>query len=632
MRPNYAMLILYWAIPALSLASDYQWQTSDYEVLFTNPTCPEKQFVSYRDPALDERVEDFFGMKLSDLPSTDVDLDKGIPTVGGGFRKTIAANTSCSRSDKQASVLPAAENDLRTKDSPYVRAFQWINQALAGDSVFVTSMSFSDSDFSSALCDAAIRGANVKVFINSPKVTSKPYTNLSECPVEEDLVTLVGYSRKGRLAHMKSIVVELNNPEHQELSGKVRFSFQSGNISDGMWGHQENWNFVTLPKSHWAAQDHICLRDTITVESMKNLGNWYYMMNQCRVNRGINSVRMADVSFMNFFVPISGVSGYDDEEVLAETLQDEVARSSKVRIAAHYLTEAKLIAALKKRLIEDESFSVELLLDDELAWSRITYSRQNPIVDELNNRYFAPSDFTKKCFWGKTEEEADKCWRNKFGPDQYGPIYSNLVANGAEVKFFEANHMEGLLFHHKFIIFEYKEPYQGYKGSVFTGAGNLSSSGFTKNFENYYLVRVPHVVTEFNRQYDELKRKAVYESELPITWNYTAEPILDQESGNGDEDGDEGEGGESQENALEAGVKYEIILGGNNLPQDGSSLKALIKNLAAFPSGSSVFKNSYRVVGSDVAIAVSPSLSMTRMDIVNALQDANLVLGRITKL
>ncbi|MFY7928478.1 MAG: hypothetical protein ACOVS5_06375, partial [Oligoflexus sp.] len=64
---------------------------------------------------------------------------------------------------------------------------------------------------------------------------------------------------------MKSVMVVMNNPEHgSDLQGKVRVSFQSGNISTGTWGHQENWNFVTQDRGHWFSQDHICLRDAIT--------------------------------------------------------------------------------------------------------------------------------------------------------------------------------------------------------------------------------------------------------------------------------------------------------------------------------------------------------------------------------
>jgi HKD family nuclease len=51
--------------------------------------------------------------------------------------------------------------------------------------------------------------------------------------------------------------------------------------------------------------------------------------------------------------------------------------------------------------------------------------------------------------------------------------------------------------HNKFVIFEFQRG-----GSVFTGAGNLTTSAFENNFENFYMISIPEVVTQFQKQFD----------------------------------------------------------------------------------------------------------------------------------
>jgi hypothetical protein len=65
-------------------------------------------------------------------------------------------------------------------------------------------------------------------------------------------------------------------------------------------------------------------------------------------------------------------------------------------------------------------------------------------------------------------------------------------------KFLETNQNVYQLQHNKFIIFSQA----GEAGSVFTGAGNMTSAAFTKNFENFYYISIPEVVEKYNKQYD----------------------------------------------------------------------------------------------------------------------------------
>jgi hypothetical protein len=80
--------------------------------------------------------------------------------------------------------------------------------------------------------------------------------------------------------------------------------------------------------------------------------------------------------------------------------------------------------------------------------------------------------------------------------------------------------MGKMLFHNKIIIFEYATPEGDRPGSVFMGAGNLSSAGFEKNFENYYLVSIPHVYEAFRQQFTLLFNRGSYTRDLPVTWDY----------------------------------------------------------------------------------------------------------------
>jgi glutamine synthetase type III len=66
----------------------------------------------------------------------------------------------------------------------------------------------------------------------------------------------------------------------------------------------------------------------------------------------------------------------------------------------------------------------------------------------------------------------------------------------------ETNHDAHLLHHNKFLILD--SYYDEDPDAVFCGAGNLTGTGFSENWENYYYVTIPEVVEAFRTQYEHM--------------------------------------------------------------------------------------------------------------------------------
>jgi phosphatidylserine/phosphatidylglycerophosphate/cardiolipin synthase-like enzyme len=89
------------------------------------------------------------------------------------------------------------------------------------------------------------------------------------------------------------------------------------------------------------------------------------------------------------------------------------------------------------------------------------------------------------------------------------------VSNGAEIRYVEANHRDQLFQHNKFLVMSKN----GQPFSAFTGAGNLSQAAFTRNGENFYLIKEPKAVGSFAQQYEYMwSSMATPPDELPVTW------------------------------------------------------------------------------------------------------------------
>ena len=68
----------------------------------------------------------------------------------------------------------------------------------------------------------------------------------------------------------------------------------------------------------------------------------------------------------------------------------------------------------------------------------------------------------------------------------------------------------------KYIIFNFADG----SGAVHAGAGNFTVAAFTKNFENYYFIKVPEIVSKFRTQYDYMYNElATGYNKLPKTYS-----------------------------------------------------------------------------------------------------------------
>lgn len=530
-------------ILSLGVCTPVAAQNWQHEVLFTHPSCPEQQVTSYRDPALADTYAGLIHLNGStsvfdfdDLPLLYLEPGEGIPTMGGGKREIIPDGVFCRSDDKELSLRRAAGTAERQSDSPYLRVFDWLATVKPQDELFLASMSFSDNDLAKKLCTIAQQGTKVKLFIQEPRGFNSAYKTVVNCreadseiaggsttvfvnEPEASLLEMIIYPRgKRRLAHMKTIVIKYQNQDHEpSLRSKVRYSFQSANLSSGMWAHHENWNFITSDAEHWLAKDHLCLKDSVNKSTVADLSRLYEAIADCRDENNINADRVLDNEIQNYFVPFSSTRGFNDKKALRKTLFEEVERSKKIRIAAHHLTDGKLLEQLSSKLRSGE-LELDIIVDDDMFWTA-HYRSDDPLIDEGGRMYYEPTDYSKSCHWGKTADQASSCF-GLFSAFEYQNIEAKLLKYGAQIRFFEANHRNFKLFHNKIIMFEYNAPYHGYHAAVFTGAGNLSKAGFERNFENYYLVRKPEFVADFEQNYQILFNKAVKQNELPITWDF----------------------------------------------------------------------------------------------------------------
>lgn len=495
------------------------WGQQNFEVLFTNPVCPPKKYTRYR-PRFDNDYIQIDGRqaypKRDDIAMIEL-TSKGIPTIGGGFRKVIPQGIHCSSKDMSQSIIAAADSPYRHKDPPLVRLLEWLDGTKAGDEIFSASFSFSSRPVVTSLCKAADRGAKVKVFINKPsRINGTIKKLLEECTNIETLQ----YKQKGRLAHAKMFLILHRNQDHTpKRLNQAYLTFESANVSSGTWGHHENWNFIKQAESNWFIQDHICLRDAITAPNLANLGNLYQSISSCRKAKKINSKRQNQI-IANFFVPKSG-GQYNDRKELLQVF-DEIDKSQKVQIEIHHLSHKKIFAKLAQKLDTDPDFKLFILLDNELYWSGATISRKI-VLDEIH--YYAHDDFSNHCFSYKSESEL-RTIKEKMRSCSLINAFEwhgikKLMVKGAKVRFVENNFRAKKLWHNKIAIFTYKHPDSfGNSKSVFSGAGNFSKAAFQRNFENFYLIKIPHVVSAYEKHFDYFWQNALEEQDLPTTWDY----------------------------------------------------------------------------------------------------------------
>ncbi|MBT3236457.1 MAG: hypothetical protein HN353_10940 [Bdellovibrionales bacterium] len=345
-------------------------------------------------------------------------------------------------------------NSALRPSSPEYRLIEWIRDVKTKE-IFFSYLSFSNARVADALCQAVVE-RNVKINFILDRRTGKRMANLLiNCRPHPRFLTpnlprvhYRGHEGEIGYAHNKYFIV---NPNHQQ---EIKITFSSGNLSSGTVLHHENWHFITTHASSYFAQIHLCMMEG-TLNHYQDSQSYQDFIQRCR--QRITTPEEEDIKV--FLIPGEG-------EQAMNTIARSIKQSDRIYLAAHRFSNRKLIDLLAERLKDHESTPVDmrLVVDDDIYW---TYALRVPK------------------FGANRSNEQRKV--------QY------LTKYGLQVRYIQTNHSSFLLHHNKFIIFQGER-----ESSIFTGAGNLTTAAFTKNFENFYQIKIPEVVKSFTGQYQHL--------------------------------------------------------------------------------------------------------------------------------
>jgi hypothetical protein len=339
------------------------------------------------------------------------------------------------------------------ENSPQYRLIEWIS-AKDTKEIYAAYLSFSNKNIVKAMCRALNKGVKIKLVLDGgsePEVSlNKDAEGLKKCGDVE--VTYRGSTGGLGYAHNKILLVNPNDLK------EVKIVFSSGNMTSGTSINHENWNFVTTSPQSYFAGVHKCVIGAMIVSGDKK-ANFARHLNACRAE--IKAKPETDITV--YFSPVDGKEAL---KKVTESAHDSVL----IEGISHRLSGA--IAALFSELVKTGK-RVRFLLDDDIYWA----------------------EKLKKDIGRNTKIEAFR-------------IYNELINKGMNTRFLETNQNVFQLQHNKFIIFTHKNG-----GAVFTGAGNMTSAAFTKNFENFYYITIPEVIEAYNEQYDLYFDKMATKSE-----------------------------------------------------------------------------------------------------------------------
>ncbi|MFZ4713230.1 MAG: phospholipase D-like domain-containing protein [Bacteriovoracaceae bacterium] len=379
------------------------------------------------------------------------------------YETPIAANNGDMLYAKPKDVY-CKTSDMKTsaarENSPQFRLTEWIRGASTKE-IFMAYLSFSNNSIAAELCNAVKRGVKLSIILDNgaggetgepaENQTAEGLKNCAKGPTAGQIdIQYRGNEGGIGFAHNKILAINAND------SKEFKMVFSSGNMSSGTAIHHENWNFITTSQESYFAQAHKCLMKGM-VGYGKSKTEFTKFMNECRSE--ITSAEESDIK--SFFVPADGDRAF-------AALHATAMKAKMVEIAAHRFS-GKFLSLSKE--LTDAGKTVRLVTDDDIYWSAKTK------VDTGRN----------------TVAEATSVMKMK---------------NDVELKFMQTNQAQELLQHNKFMIFH------GAKAALWTGAGNLTSSAFSKNYENFYLITIPEVVDAFKAQYTKFWEKMATTAEL----------------------------------------------------------------------------------------------------------------------
>lgn len=476
------------------------WGDARIDVRFTNPDCPSRPYEGYIAPVVLSPSASGSGIRFS---APELVTAEAVPLRNGtGFRKGTRAGTYCLRQD-------AAATDSRP-GSVFQKVKSLIEDMDSGDMLQVSTFSFSNRSVSSLLCDALARGASVELVTGSASPLAESLAS-GRCGGNKAL-WIDGSGGSGRLQHAKFILAR------KKGSAETTVSFQSANISSGVSLHHENWTFVAARSNDAFVQKHVCqfeaLKNAHFNGSESSLNAYRDMYSSC-----LNSLTAtSEIGIEPFFVPAL-TNGTPDGKRAMDALVSEIKAADQIDVISHHLTNRRLIDALVASLGVGKR--VRMIMDDELFWvgnSAIPRDAAGKALFTTSNGFPLLRDdsgLTVYDHYGTVARVVRDCERGaSFSPDEYETL-QELVRAGAEIRYVEANHRDQLFQHNKFLVMSSG----GEAFSAFTGAGNLSQAAFSRNGENFYLMKAPEAVRSFATQYDRMwNTMATAPEDLPVTW------------------------------------------------------------------------------------------------------------------
>lgn len=340
--------------------------------------------------------------------------------------------------------------------------------------LFLTFLSFSDEDVANELCKA-VEQRNIKVtfIVDSSGDTAaqrekalKMFNKVGNCRADNTLEENINIPRmelRGNVeglgfAHNKLILAHYDDPN------KVTIVFGSANMSAGTLTHHENWHFLTTSKKTHFYKAHECLREGM-LEHGSSKESFETFIKDCRAS--ISIPLEDDIEL--FMIP-------GDGKVAMDNLISNTKKAQSVDIAVHRFSHQALTNAIANAA---KVKPVRFVADDDLYWSA-----------RLQKRIGA-----------NTKSES---------------VFLNKLENaGVQFSFLQTNDKIWQLHHNKFMIFNFENG----SSALHTGAGNFTYSAFTKNYENFYFIKIPAVVDAFKEQYEKLYNQlGTYPEKLPETY------------------------------------------------------------------------------------------------------------------
>ena len=380
---------------------------------------------------------------------------------------------------KEGAYCTPSDNSTlnKQKGNPHEKIIEWMKDPSTQEA-FMTYLSFSKTSVIKELCKA-IEKRNLKLTIlideknREDEKRMARLLKLKKCvnPTFDKpnipVILTGGHQGEGKdqtgYAHTKLIIINPSSPD------KVRLVFSSGNMSSGTTSHHENWHFLTTNRNTYFFQAHLCLKEGL-LNHQSSKSSFMTFMSDCQ--KKIQLPQEEDLKV--FFIP-------GDGRKAMRSLHSEFKKSIDVKMAAHRFSNGSIIRAIKKNL-ERPNFKAKIIVDDDIHWTGLHQTNMG-----RNTLY----EFEKLAM---------------------------LESLGLKIKYMETfaynieNPKSIQLQHNKFLVFTREDE----KGSVFTGAGNLTGAAFYKNFENFYLISIPEVHQKFLKQYDYLSSLSLTSKELPL--------------------------------------------------------------------------------------------------------------------